>query len=56
MDTFAVIGLGRFGMMLARTLAKAGREVIASDTNRDTSSTERALSAQHSIDSQGTST
>ncbi|HUW55873.1 MAG TPA: TrkA family potassium uptake protein [Planctomycetota bacterium] len=35
MESFAVIGLGRFGMMLARTLAKAGREVIAIDTNRD---------------------
>ena len=35
MESFAVIGLGRFGMMLARTLAKAGREVIAIDTDRD---------------------
>ncbi|KPL01919.1 MAG: hypothetical protein AMK75_03465 [Planctomycetes bacterium SM23_65] len=35
MDSFAVIGLGRFGMMLARTLAKAGREVIAIDTDRE---------------------
>ena len=35
MDNFAVIGLGRFGMMLARTLAKAGREVIAIDSDRE---------------------
>lgn len=35
MESFAVIGLGRFGMMLARTLAKSGREVIAIDTNRE---------------------
>ncbi|HUU43071.1 MAG TPA: TrkA family potassium uptake protein [Planctomycetota bacterium] len=35
MNSFAVIGLGRFGMMLARTLAKAGREVIAVDTDRE---------------------
>lgn len=35
MESFAVVGLGRFGMMLARTLAKAGREVIAIDTNRE---------------------
>jgi len=35
MDSFAIIGLGRFGMMLARTLSKAGREVIAIDSNRD---------------------
>jgi len=35
MESFAVIGLGRFGMMLARTLAGAGREVIAIDTDRE---------------------
>jgi trk system potassium uptake protein TrkA len=35
MQSFAVIGLGRFGMMLARTLARAGREVIAVDMDRD---------------------
>jgi len=35
MDSFAVIGLGRFGSMLARTLAKAGREVIAIDMDRE---------------------
>jgi len=35
MESFAVIGLGRFGMMLARSLAKSGREVIAIDMNRE---------------------
>ena len=35
MQSFAIIGLGRFGMMLARTLSRAGREVIAIDTDRD---------------------
>ena len=35
MESFAVIGLGRFGMMLARSMAKAGREVIAIDTDRE---------------------
>lgn len=31
MSSFAIIGLGRFGMTLARTLARAGRDVIAID-------------------------
>jgi trk system potassium uptake protein TrkA len=35
MKSFAVIGLGRFGTMLARTLARAGHEVIAIDTNAE---------------------
>ena len=35
METFAVIGLGRFGMTLACALAKAGKEVIAIDTDRE---------------------
>ena len=35
METFAVIGLGRFGMTLVKALAKAGREVIAIDTKRE---------------------
>lgn len=35
MDRFAVIGLGRFGSRLATTLAAAGAEVIAIDTDRD---------------------
>jgi hypothetical protein len=34
METFAVIGLGRFGMTLARAIAKAGKEVIAIDSER----------------------
>ncbi len=34
MRKFAVIGLGRFGMQLARTLARAGFEVIAIDKDR----------------------
>jgi trk system potassium uptake protein TrkA len=32
---FAVIGLGRFGFQVAKTLAESGAEVIAIDTNRD---------------------
>lgn len=35
MERFAVIGLGRFGMRLARALADAGAEVIAIDRNRE---------------------
>jgi trk system potassium uptake protein len=35
METFAVIGLGRFGMTLAKALAKAGKDVIAIDTDRE---------------------
>ncbi len=35
MERFAVIGLGRFGMRLARSLADAGAEVIAVDRNRE---------------------
>ncbi|HUT56520.1 MAG TPA: TrkA family potassium uptake protein [Phycisphaerae bacterium] len=35
MDTFAVIGLGRFGYRLATALAEAGAEVIAIDRRRD---------------------
>ena len=35
MERFAVIGLGRFGMRLARLLAEAGAEVIAIDRNRE---------------------
>ena len=31
MSSFAIIGLGRFGMTLARALARAGQEVIAID-------------------------
>jgi trk system potassium uptake protein TrkA len=35
MARYAVIGLGRFGMMLARSLAERGQEVIAIDHRRD---------------------
>jgi len=35
MERFAVIGLGRFGQMLAVSLAKSGAEVIAIDKDRD---------------------
>ena len=35
MERFAVIGLGRFGMRLAASLADAGAEVIAVDRNRE---------------------
>jgi trk system potassium uptake protein len=35
METFAVIGLGRFGMTLAKALGKAGKDVIAIDTDRE---------------------
>jgi trk system potassium uptake protein TrkA len=35
MPKFAVIGLGRFGQTLARTLAKNGAEVVAIDTSRE---------------------
>jgi len=35
MARYAVIGLGRFGMMLARALAERGQEVIAIDHRRD---------------------
>jgi len=35
MKRFAVIGLGRFGQMLAISLAKSGAEVIAIDKDRD---------------------
>jgi len=35
METFAVIGLGRFGMRLATLLTQAGAEVLAIDRRRD---------------------
>lgn len=35
MERFAIIGLGRFGMGLARLLAEAGAEVIAIDKRRE---------------------
>ena len=35
MERFAVIGLGRFGMMLARLLAQAGADVIAVDSDKE---------------------
>jgi len=35
MERFAVIGLGRFGMTLARLLADAGADVIAVDSNKE---------------------
>jgi len=35
MECFAVIGLGRFGVRLATSLADAGAEVIAIDRNRE---------------------
>ena len=35
MESFAVIGLGRFGMRLARLLAEAGADVLAIDRERD---------------------
>lgn len=35
MPRFAVIGLGRFGLTLARTLAKNGAEVVAIDISRE---------------------
>jgi len=35
METYAVIGLGRFGMRLATLLTEAGAEVIAVDRNRE---------------------
>jgi len=35
MERFAVIGLGRFGMRLARLLAEAGAEVLAIDRQRE---------------------
>ncbi len=35
METFAVIGLGRFGMRLAMLLSQAGAEVIAIDRRKD---------------------
>jgi trk system potassium uptake protein TrkA len=35
MERFAVIGLGRFGVRLATSLADAGAEVIAVDRNRE---------------------
>ncbi|NLB61512.1 MAG: TrkA family potassium uptake protein [Clostridiales bacterium] len=34
-NTFAVIGLGRFGSALAKTLAKAGKDVIAIDSDEN---------------------
>ena len=34
-ESFGVIGLGRFGMALAITLAQAGKEVIAVDRNEE---------------------
>ena len=33
--TYGVIGLGRFGSALARTLAEAGQEVIVLDRDED---------------------
>lgn len=35
MSSFAIIGLGRFGMTLARNLARAGQEVIAIDEDSE---------------------
>ncbi|MBL7219800.1 MAG: TrkA family potassium uptake protein [Phycisphaerae bacterium] len=35
MERFAVIGLGRFGMMLARLLAQDGADVIAVDSDKE---------------------
>ncbi len=35
MESFAIIGLGRFGMRLAKLLSEAGAEVIAVDRRRD---------------------
>ncbi len=35
MNTFAVIGLGRFGFALAKTLCHAGKEVLVIDSNED---------------------
>lgn len=35
MDKFAVIGLGDFGSILARTLAQAGKEILAVDSSRE---------------------
>jgi len=35
MERFAVIGLGRFGMMLARRLAQDGADVIAIDSDKE---------------------
>jgi len=35
MATYAVIGLGRFGSVLARTLGQSGADVIAIDSNRE---------------------
>jgi len=35
MERFAVIGLGRFGSMLARLLARAGADVIAVDSDKE---------------------
>ena len=34
-ESFGVIGLGRFGTALAQSLAKAGKEVIVVDCNED---------------------
>lgn len=33
--SYAIIGLGRFGMPLAKTLAQAGKEVIGIDRDED---------------------
>ena len=35
MKRYAVIGLGRFGNVLARTLAASGAEVVAIDLDRN---------------------
>ena len=35
MERFAIIGLGRFGMMLAKLLSRDGADVIAVDSNKD---------------------
>jgi trk system potassium uptake protein TrkA len=35
MERFAIIGLGRFGMRLAKLLADAGAEIVAVDRNRE---------------------
>ena len=34
-DIYGVIGLGRFGTALVKTLAEAGKEVIAIDKNEE---------------------
>ena len=41
MDSFVVIGLGSFGMSLARELYRMGHEVLAVDKNEDVSPPDR---------------